>query len=473
MRRSLDNPGGRFLGLLLSLIALACAGEGPRDRGDPGSPERAGLFLQSSSPVQTPETNDEITRSRSTAIVEAASRVSPAVVSIHTARRQTIRRYWQRFSRRATGLGSGFVISGDGYVLTNDHVVRGAEEIQVTLPDGRAFNAERVGEDQLNDIAVLKIDGAELPVAPLGRSGDLLIGEWAIAIGNPLGNLFSNTEPSVTAGVISAVDRHLIPDEDDQVVYLGMIQTDASINPGNSGGPLVNAAGEVIGVNSSILSQSGGSEGLGFAIPIDRALRLAEDLIHEGVVRRAWLGFDVEPTTRDSFGRSSGVMVRGIDPTSAAADLLENGDRILTAGGRRMADPYDFETVLLGLRPGDRIELEVAGRDEPLTLRAVDLPSMTAERAAVGDLELLTVNPGVQREFDLGRSQGALITQISAALQRVTRLREGDLLLQINRTVVTSADQALRLIRRLSGTRGVVVVYFERDGEIRYTDFRL
>jgi len=469
MTRPMEDSGARLLGLVLSLMVLACAESSPPEA---AGAERAALFAQSGGSGAAQSAQSDITRSRSNAIVEAAARVAPAVVSINTARREVVQSYWRRFARRATGLGSGFIVRDDGYIITNDHVVRGAEEIQVTLPDGRVFNAQRVGEDQLNDIAVLKIEGENLPVAPLGRSEELMIGEWAIAIGNPLGNLFSNTEPTVTAGVISAVDRHLIPSADDQVVYLGMIQTDASINPGNSGGPLVNALGEVIGVNSSILSQGGGSEGLGFAIPIDRALRLAEDLITEGQVQRAWLGFDIEPTGRDRFGRSSGVMVEGVAPGSQAAGLLSDGDRIVAANGRRMADPYDFETVLLGLRPGDRVELTVAGRDRPVVLEAGDLPSATAERAAVSDLELLTVNSGVQGEFGLQRSQGALITQISPALQRGTRLREGDVLLQVNTTVVTSADQALRLLQRLASARATAVVYIEREGEIRYTTIR-
>jgi serine protease Do len=463
----LDNPTSRLMGLVMGLGALACSDGGDATAGV----RQAALFQQGTSTsvfdVQQ-DRSDEILRSRSTAIVEAANHVSPAVVSINTARNETVQRYWQTFTRRSQGLGSGFIINANGYILTNDHVVRGAQEILVTLPDGRDFAASRIGSDQLNDIAVLKIEGTDLPVAPLGTSRGLLIGEWAIAIGNPLGTLFSNTEPSVTAGVVSAVDRHLIPGENDQVVYLGMIQTDASINPGNSGGPLVNSAGQVIGVNSSIFSRSGGSEGLGFAIPIDRALRIAEDLVQEGEVRRAWPGFDVEAGDRDRFGRSRGVVVAGIDGRSPAAAGLRDGDRIVSANGSRMADPYDFETVLLGLRPGDPLELRVEGRANPISFNVGGLPSMAADRAAASGLELLTLNSGVQQEFGLSRSEGALITRIAPQLQRGTRLRSGDVILQINRTLITSADQALRLLQRV---RGRVVVYLERDGEVRYTTF--
>ena len=212
--------------------------------------------------------SDEISGSRSTAIVEAAARVAPAVVSVHVIRTEQVqtKSFFDPFpmprTRRSRGLGSGFIVSGDGVILTNDHVVRDSERIMVTLPDGRDFAAQLLGADQLTDVAVLRIQGNDLPVAPVGTSEGLLIGEWSLAIGNPFGNLFSNSEPSVTAGVISGTGRHIIPDDEDRVVYLGMIQTDASINPGNSGGPLVNSVGEVIGVNSSIFSRSGGAKGL-------------------------------------------------------------------------------------------------------------------------------------------------------------------------------------------------------------------
>ena len=213
------------------------------------------------------------------------------------------------------GWAPGSSSTRTGLVLTNEHVVRGATEIVVTLPDGRDFAAEVVGTDEVNDLALLRLDtgGAPLAVAPLGSSGDLLIGEWVVAIGNPFGYLLSNTEPTVTAGVVSGIGRNIIPTSDDtRGYYLGMIQTDASINPGNSGGPLVNAEGEVIGVNSSIFTRSGGSEGLGFAIPIDRARGVVLDLIDDGAVRRPWTGLDLEPANPNRFGRSRVVRISNV-----------------------------------------------------------------------------------------------------------------------------------------------------------------
>ncbi|MYB98535.1 MAG: trypsin-like serine protease [Gemmatimonadetes bacterium] len=212
-------------------------------------------------PTQDPDPPSQLTSSRTTAIVRAARTVAPAVVTIAVRRRERVRRrsffdpYYLPF-RETQGLGSGFIIDPRGTVLTNHHVVDGATEILVTLPDARDFTARLAGSDPATDIAVLVLQDAEdLPVAPLGTASDLMIGEWTVAIGNPFGGLLSNAEPSVTAGVVSALGRHLVPGGDDEGFHLGMIQTDASINPGNSGGPLVNALGAVVGINASILSR--------------------------------------------------------------------------------------------------------------------------------------------------------------------------------------------------------------------------
>ena len=176
------------------------------------------------------------------------------------------------------GYGSGFIISPDGVVITNQHVTQGAEQIVVTTRDGRDFPATIQGEDPLTDIAVLKVDGSNLPTAPLGKSTDLMIGEWVVAVGNPFAYLLGNSEPTVTAGVVSAVGRNLLPSEGQSGIYVGMIQTDAAINPGNSGGALVNTQGEVIGINSSIESPVDGNVGVGFAIPINQVKQVLSSL---------------------------------------------------------------------------------------------------------------------------------------------------------------------------------------------------
>ena len=207
---------------------------------------------------------EAIPAQRRTAITEAVAKVAPAVVTVQTEAVQQVTSFdlflgAQRREQTSSGIGSGFIMRANGVILTNAHVIAGASKISVAMRDGQTFTAKLLGSDELNDLAVLKIDARNLPVATMGTSRDLLIGEWAIAIGNPYGFVLGNTEPSVTAGVISATGRNLTARSEGGGVYVDMIQTDASINPGNSGGPLVNAMGEVIGVNSSIYSPSGGS----------------------------------------------------------------------------------------------------------------------------------------------------------------------------------------------------------------------
>src|SRR5881409_2593277 len=304
-------------------------------------------------------------KSRRTAIVTAASRLAPAVVSVNVLRRQ--RRLPQDpfdlfFTPRGSeqvveGYGSGFVISPDGVVITNQHVTQGAEQIVITTRDGRDFPAKLLGEDPLTDIAVLKVDATGLPTAPLGKSTDLMIGEWVVAVGNPFAYLLGNTEPTVTAGVVSAVERNLLPSEGQSGIYVGMIQTDAAINPGNSGGPLANALGEVVGVNSNILTPSGGSVGVGFAIPIERAVRVADELRRFGTVRRAWVVLDVAGA-EDLRGwkRVGGLRVTQVAENGPAARAgIAEGDVLLVARGHRLRTFLDWEAVLLDTGPGDTL----------------------------------------------------------------------------------------------------------------------
>jgi serine protease Do len=262
---------------------------------------------------------------RRTPITDAVARVSPAVVTVQTEATSPAGNPFDAFfggrsDRTTQGLGSGFIIRADGVIVTNAHVVSGATAVKVALRDGTTYPAKVVGVDETNDLAVLRISALHLPVAPLGTSDDLIIGEWAIAIGNPYGFFLGNTEPSVTAGVISGTGRNLVGQVEGGGVYVDMIQTDASINPGNSGGPLVNALGEVVGVNSSIYSPSGGSVGLGFAIPINRVRRVAEDLLAHGAVRRPWIGVQLRlPDANNSrVMLTGGVTVRSVVPGSPA-----------------------------------------------------------------------------------------------------------------------------------------------------------
>ena len=438
-------------------------------------------------PPQVAEGAAGLDDSRRTAIVRASDRVAPAVVTVSTLRTETVQNSFGFFNlgpqqRRSGGYGSGFVIDGDeGIILTNDHVINGAEQIQVTLADGTDLEAELVGSDEVTDVAVLRVNaGRPLAEAPLGTSQDLLIGEWALAVGNPFGVEVSNSEPTVTAGVVSATGRHIVPSENDQSFYLGMIQTDAAINPGNSGGPLVNALGQVIGINSSIFSRSGGSEGLGFAIPIDRALRVAEDLLATGGVRRAWLGIQVDGADTDPWGRARGVMITEVFGDSPAREAgVRPGRTILTANGRRLAGPLDWEDVILDLREGDPLQLEVEG-EGTVSLVTAPYPSTQAMRVqVVDDLDVISVTPQIRAERQLALDQGALVVGITDELRRITGLQEEDVIYAIRgrgfeRRIETADDlvDVFREFDRVSGSIQFQIFFargrFQRSATLSY-----
>ena len=420
---------------------------------------------------------------RQTAIVTAASRLAPAVVSVNVLRRE--RRlpqdpFEQFFTPRGAeqvleGYGSGFVISADGVVITNQHVTQGAEQIVVTTRDGRDFPAKILGEDPLTDIAVLKLDATGLPTASLGKSTDLMIGEWVVAVGNPFAYLLGNTEPTVTAGVVSAVGRNLLPSEGQSGIYVGMIQTDAPINPGNSGGPLANAVGDVVGVNSSIFTSSGGSVGIGFAIPIERALRVADELRRFGKVRRAWVGLDVAGA-EDLRGwkKAGGLRVIQValgGPAGRAG--VAAGDVLVSARGRRLRTFLDWEAVMLDTGPGDTLVVSYrhAGEGRSARLAVTDFPTTLAEKVAVlGGMKVVTVTPAVRAERDIQSDHGALIYDLPEDMEEATGLRSGDVILQINRVRVSTAEDLRRAFTATAGA-GAVTVWFERSGRLERTAF--
>ncbi|MEO0093209.1 MAG: trypsin-like peptidase domain-containing protein, partial [candidate division WOR-3 bacterium] len=267
-------------------------------------------------------------------------------------------------------LGSGVIISSDGYILTNSHVVENATKIKVTLPDSRQFDAEIIDIDHSQDIALLKIKGKDLPYAVMGNSDNLLIGEWAIALGNPYGFLLEDTRPTVTVGVISALNRTVKAGQREGRIYKDMIQTDAAINRGNSGGPLVNALGEVIGINTFIFSQAGGSEGIGFAIPINRIKKFIEEAkkiettaTNELKVRRikTALGItvtDINPklVRKYQLYLNSGVLVIEVEPNKVGETMgIEVGDVILSINGEVPTDALHF--AQLAAKPYRRLNI--------------------------------------------------------------------------------------------------------------------
>ena len=421
--------------------------------------------------------------SRRTAITAAVARVAPTVVTVQTEVLQRVAAdpFEQFFGGRSaqrlqSGIGSGFFVRADGVIVTNAHVVSGASSVSVATRDGTTYPARIVGVDETNDLAVLKIEATGLPVAPLGRSDALLVGEWAIAIGNPYGFLLGNTEPSVTAGVISATGRNLVGAGEGNGVYVDMIQTDASINPGNSGGPLVNAAGEIIGVNSSIYSPSGGSIGLGFAIPIGRAMRVANDLLEHGAVRRPWVGVLLR-TPQAANPRDvlrAGVVVRDVVPGSPAARAgLRPDDVLVRSRGRALRNVYDWEAELLDLRVGESVPLVMrrGGRELSLSLTVADLPEVSARKVEVlREMELVTLTPAIRLERGIRARQGAVIFRVTDRVAAELQIQAGDVIVQINRTPVATAEEAARALDYYGG-RGPVRMFVERGGQIYSTDF--
>ena len=464
------SSAGRAAVLLLA-GALACDRPEPLVRRSSAGAQAAG--------VERPR-QAAIDASRRTAIVTAAERVAAAVVSINTsARRETrARSPWDFFfvperSRLVEGYGTGFVVRPDGIIITNQHVVANAERVVVTLADGSDVSARVLGEDALTDIAVLKVERRGLPTVSAGRSTDLMIGEWVVALGNPYAFLLGNAEPTVTVGVVSATNRNILPSGEQTGLYFDMIQTDAAINPGNSGGPLTNALGEVVGVNSSIFSTTGGSVGLGFAIPIERALRVTEEITRNGSVRRAWVGLEVEgAAAMRGWKAAGGVTVTSVAPDGPAAKAgLKRGDVLTEANGRPLRNYLDWEAVKLDLHVGDAVDLSVRSGRRTAQRRVVtgDLPTVTAEKYTVlEDLELITVTPAIRAERGIRSEQGVLIFKISPSVSDATGLRAGDVILAINRSAVRGASQVGELLNVRPGE--IARIYLEREGQITFTD---
>ncbi|MBI2425111.1 MAG: trypsin-like peptidase domain-containing protein [Candidatus Hydrogenedentes bacterium] len=332
---------------------------------------------------------------RRNAIVKAIESVAPAVVTINVVeiqRQRVVDPFFSEFfglfdvprsrsqERAVESIGTGFLFDQQGHIFTNYHVLQDADAISsVTLADGRQLEVEFAGADERTDIAVLRAKGTELPFIPMGTAEDLMIGEWVIAIGNPFRTMIEDPQPSVSVGVVSANHRRVSRTvADGDRLYQDLIQTDAAINPGNSGGPLVNALGQVVGINTMIFSNTGGYQGLGFAIPIDRARRVAAEIIEFGRRREPWMGFrgealdEIEAYSRQRLGLHAerGVLVTEILRTSPAYDAgLQLGDVILEINGKQVTHPREIDFINWDLFIGDPVKLVVDRQGQQVALR--------------------------------------------------------------------------------------------------------
>ena len=412
---------------------------------------------------------------------QLVAQASPAVVNI-TATRQVpsglpsrpqqevpelFQRFFREYERRSTprpSTGSGFLISTDGYVLTNHHVVEDAEEIVVALSDRREREAELIGADPVSDLALLKIDAIDLPVVSIGSSEALKVGEWVVAIGSPFG-----FELSVTAGIVSAKGRSL-PDEMGN--YVPFIQTDVAINPGNSGGPLFDLRGKVVGINSQIFTRSGGFMGLSFAIPIDVAMEVVEQLKDKGQVSRGWLGVQIQRVDRDlaeSFGldRAAGALVTRVFADSPAEEAgIREGDIITEFGGRAIDLSSDLPHVVGRFKAGTDTEVKVVRTGESLTL-SVKVGELEADRVAAASAVEMQPKGNqlgiIVRDLSDGERQsleaprGVLVTSVSEGPGKTANLAPGDVITTVNSQWVDTVTDFETLIDALPAGTAVPV----------------
>ena len=436
---------------------------------------------------------------------DLVERVGPSVVSIRTTQRVALneggndemdaqmRDFFQRFfgmpmpgpapqqrrsapqadgpsEERPRGVGSGFILTPDGYVMTNAHVIDGADEVYVNLTDKREYKAKVVGVDKRTDVAVVKIDAKALPAVTIGDVSRLKVGEWVMAIGTPFG-----LENTVTAGIVSAKAR----DTGEEIRFL---QSDVAVNPGNSGGPLINMRGEVVGINSQILSRSGGFMGISLSIPIDDAMRVADQLRSDGKVTRGRIGVSIGPVTKEvaeSLGlkRATGATVQGVEPGLPADKAgLEAGDIITRFNGQVIDSPSDLSRQVAATKPGTKVAVQVfrrgAYRDLSLTVAEMEAPKVSGPAAkpstpprsggvaqAAFGLGLIDLTADQKREL---KSSGVLVEQVDGPAARAG-LRPGDVILSLANVQITGAKQFEAVAAKVDRTRPVSMLV--RRGE--------
>jgi serine protease Do len=487
----LNSPGDFFVrmaGLSLLVVAASIA-----------------VANMSRSPVTAEGTSAAVMNAQETgkAFAEVTKQVAPAVVFIQATKQPVALNGQQDFGdlrgqipeemlrhffggrlpqmpapQPSVGAGSGFIISEDGYILTNNHVVGDTSSLEVTLQDGRKFDAEVVGADARTDVAIIKIDGDDLPVLPLGDSDAIEVGEWVLAVGSPFG--LSGT---VTTGIISAKGRSSMGITD----YEDFLQTDAAINPGNSGGPLINLRGEVVGINTAIASRTGAYNGIGFAIPINMANAIRQQLIDNGRVTRGYLGVVIQqltPDLADSFGveGDSGVLIGEVTPDGPAGKAgLKQGDVIVEMDGKPVEKMAPFRNRVAMVAPGSKVELEVLrdGARKTFNVQVGELPN-NPQLASARKSEVESLGLGVQdldeqlaAQLGLEGESGIVVTSVAPGSQAARQgIRTGSLIKEVNRTPVKNVNQFRKILSEHKGDQSILLLV--QDGSYsRYVVLKL
>ena len=443
-----------------------------------------------------PSGSDQVKAPLQTSFAPAVKKVMPSIVNVFSSRKVQNDNnaepflndpFFRRFfgdeqgrnaprERQERSLGSGVIVSQDGYILTNNHVVDGATDVKVSLSDKREFPARVVGRDAKTDLAVLKIEQTSLPALALADSSKVEVGDIVLAIGNPFG-----VGQTVTMGVVSAIGRGGLGIEE----YEDFIQTDAAINPGNSGGALINAQGELIGINTAILSRSGGNQGIGFAIPTKLARNVTDQIIHGGKVTRAFLGVLIQPVTPDiakafKLPKAEGALIADVSAGSPAERAgLKAGDVVTKVDGQMVTDSRGLQLMIAEMKPGKVVHLSVirdgAERDYPVNL--TEQPAEKAEAASehgggsnTGALEgvsVQTLTPAMARQLNLSSTmKGVVVSRVdsdSPAAQ--AGLERGDVILEVNRHPVATAQEMNRYVSESSES---TILFVSHEGRTRY-----
>jgi len=417
--------------------------------------------------------------------VEVVERVQDAVVNV-SARAQGRDLAWYLYGNNSISSGSGFFFREDGYVLTNSHVVANAADVRVKTASGYEYKGKLVGSDPLTDLAVVKVEPEEeITVIPFGDSEKIRVGDWAIAIGNPFPE--QGLDRTVTVGVISAVGRSNLRFGTETPLYQHYIQTDASINPGNSGGPLLNLAGECVGVNAAITSPTGTSVGIGFAIPINMARAIVPDLIEEGKVSRGWLGVWLSNLTerqakREGLEAVRGVMIDSVFQQSPAALAgIRRGDVVIQFNDREVTNTNQFSVLVSTVEAGAQVPIEVirSGERKRLTATVADREAFlasVANRRQSGSvsierwlgMDLVTFTPDMARDIGIDHVDGVYVVRVlgGSSADRAS-IAEGTIILQVNHEPISTIDDITMAAGQLRGsTKPIPLMVLEPDGSL-------